>query len=58
MEAADIIQALEREFATLKGRFGVKSLGLFGSIARGDVLKGSLKPALRERILREVRNVA
>ena len=36
MDAADIIQTLEREFATLKDRFGVKSLGLFGSIARGD----------------------
>jgi len=96
MNAADIMQALEREFATLKDRFGVKSLGLFGSIARGEasprsdvdilvefhtpsfdhymdlkfyleerlgrsvdlVLKGSLKPALRERILREVRDVA
>ena len=96
MNAADIIQTLERELATLKVRFGVKSLGLFGSIARGDasprsdvdiwvefeapsfdhymdlkfyleerlgrpvdlVLKGSLKPALRERILREVRDVA
>ncbi len=96
MDATDIIQTLEREFATLKDRFGVKSLGLFGSIARGEasprsdvdilvefdtpsfdhymdlkfyleerlgrpvdlVLKGSLKPALRERILREVRDVA
>ena len=96
MNAADIIQTLEREFVTLKDRFGVKSLGLFGSIARGEasprsdvdilvefhtpsfdhymdlkfyleerlgrpvdlVLKGSLKPALRERILREVRDVA
>ena len=96
MNAADIIHALERELATLKDRFGVKSLGLFGSIARGEasprsdvdilvefhtpsfdhymdlkfyleerlgrpvdlVLKGSLKPALRERILREVRDVA
>ena len=96
MDATDIIQTLEREFAILKDRFGVKSLGLFGSIARGEasprsdvdilvefdapsfdhymdlkfyleerlgrpvdlVLKGSLKPALRERILREVRDVA
>ncbi len=96
MDAADIIQTLEREFVALRERFGVKSLGLFGSIARGDpsprsdvdilvefnapsfdhymdlkfyleerlgrpvdlVLKGSLKPALRERILREVRDVA
>ena len=96
MDAAEIIQTLEREFVTLRGRFGVKSLGLFGSIARGEasprsdvdilvefnapsfdhymdlkfyleerlgrpvdlVLKGSLKPALRERILREVRDVA
>ena len=96
MNATDIIQTLEREFAILKDRFGVKSLGLFGSIARGEasprsdvdilvefdapsfdhymdlkfyleerlgrpvdlVLKGSLKPALRERILREVRDVA
>ena len=96
MDAADIIQTLEREFVTLRERFGVKSLGLFGSIARGEasprsdvdilvefdapsfdhymdlkfyleerlgrpvdlVLKGSLKPALRERILREVRDVA
>ncbi len=96
MDAAEIIQALKREFATLRDKFGVKSLGLFGSIARGDpsprsdvdilvefnapsfdhymdlkfyleerlgrpvdlVLKGSLKPALRERILREVRDVA
>jgi len=96
MEAADIIKTLEREFANLKDRFGVKRLGLFGSIVRGEaspgsdvdilvefdapsfdhymdlkfyleerlgrpvdlVLKGSLKPALRERILREVRDVA
>ena len=96
MDAKNIIQTLEQESATLRKRFGVKSLGLFGSIARGDasagsdvdvlvefdapsfdhymdlkfyleerlgrsvdlVLKGSLKPALRERILREVRDVA
>jgi predicted nucleotidyltransferase len=96
MDAIDIVQTLKREFATLRSRFGVKSLGLFGSIARGEaspgsdvdilvdfdapsfdhymdlkfyleerlgrrvdlVLKGSLKPALRERILREVRDVA
>ena len=96
MNAADIIQTRELEFATLRKRFGVKNVGLFGSIARGDasprsdvdilvefdapsfdhymdlkfyleerlgrpvdlVLKGSLKPALRERILREVRDVA
>ena len=96
MNAADILPTLEQEFAILKDRFGVKSLGLFGSIARGDasprsdvdilvefdapsfdrymdlkfyleerlgrsvdlVLRGSLKPALRERILREVRDVA
>jgi predicted nucleotidyltransferase len=96
MNARDIIQTLEQEFKILKERFGVKSLGLFGSIARGDdsagsdvdilvefdtpsfdhymelkfyleellgrsvdlVLKGSLKPALRDRILGEVRDVA
>jgi len=96
MDAKNIIQTLEREFGTLRHRFGVKSLGLFGSIARGDaspgsdvdilvefdapsfdhymdlkfyleerlgrpvdlVLKGSLKPALRDRVLREVRDVA
>ena len=96
MDAITIIETLEREFETLRKEFGVKSLGLFGSIARGDasphsdidilvefdtpsfdhymdlkfhfekqfgrnvdlVLKGSLKPALRERILGEVRNVA
>lgn len=96
MDAISIVQILKREFATLRSRFGVKSLGLFGSIARGEaspgsdvdilvefkapsfdhymdlkfyleerlgrpvdlVLKGSLKPALRERILREVRDVA
>lgn len=96
MDAISIVQTLKREFATLRSRFGVKSLGLFGSIARGEaspgsdvdilvefnapsfdhymdlkfyleerlgrpvdlVLKGSLKPALRERILREVRDVA
>ena len=96
MHARNIIQTLERELETLKSRFGVKSLGLFGSIARGDasadsdvdilvefdapsfdhymelkfyleellgrsvdlVLKGSLKPALRDRILGEVRDVA
>lgn len=96
MDAKNIIQTLEQESARLRKRFGVKSLGLFGSIARGDaspgsdvdilvefdapsfdhymdlkfyleerlgrpvdlVLKGSLKPALRERILREVRDVA
>ena len=96
MDASNIVQTLGRELATLRERFGVKSLGLFGSIARGDaspgsdvdilvefdapsfdhymdlkfyleerlgrtvdlVLKGSLKPALRECILREVRDVA
>jgi len=96
MEAISIVQTLKRELATLRNRFGVKRLGLFGSIARGEaspgsdidilvefhapsfdrymdlkfyleerlgrpvdlVLKGSLKPALRERILREVRDVA
>jgi predicted nucleotidyltransferase len=96
MHARNIIQTLERELETLRSRFGVKSLGLFGSIARGDaspdsdidilvefdtpsfdhymelkfyleellgrsvdlVLKGSLKPALRDHILREVRDVA
>ncbi len=96
MDASTIVQTLKREFAILRSRFGVKSLGLFGSIARGEaspdsdvdilvefdapsfdhymdlkfyledrlgrsvdlVLKGSLKPALRERILREVRDVA
>ena len=96
MDASNIVQTLGRELATLRERFGVKSLGLFGSMARGEaspgsdvdilvefdapsfdhymdlkfyleerlgrpvdlVLKGSLKPALRERILREVRDVA
>jgi predicted nucleotidyltransferase len=80
----------------LKDRFGVRSLGFFGSIVRGEaspqsdidvlvefaipsfdhymelkfyledllgrpvdlVLKGNLIPSLRERILREVRDVA
>ena len=96
MDASEVIQVLGRESRNLRDRFGVKSLGLFGSMARGEassrsdvdilvefvapsfdhymdlkfyleerlgrpvdlVLKGSLKPALRERILREVRNVA
>ena len=96
MNATTIVQTLEREFATLKERYGVKSLGVFGSMARDDasphsdvdilvefdapsfdhymelkfyleerlgrpvdlVLKKCLKPALRERILREVQNVA
>jgi predicted nucleotidyltransferase len=96
MDAISIVRTLKSEFATLRSRFGIKSLGLFGSIARGDaspgsdvdilvefdtpsfdhymdlkfyleerlgrpvdlVLKGSLKPALRERILGEVRDVA
>jgi predicted nucleotidyltransferase len=96
MDASTVIQMLGRESGILRDRFGVKSLGLFGSLARGEassrsdidilvefdtpsfdhymdlkfyleerlgrpvdlVLKGSLKPALRERILREVRNVA
>jgi uncharacterized protein with HEPN domain len=35
MDAIDIVQALKAELATLRSRFGVKSLGLFGSIARG-----------------------
>ena len=86
MDAKYIIQMLEQESATLRKKFAVKSLGLFGSFARGDaspggdvdilvefdapsfdhymglkfyleerlgrsvdlVLKGSLKPALRE----------
>jgi predicted nucleotidyltransferase len=96
MDARSIIGRLESELATLKTRFGVKSLGVFGSVVRGEdlpgsdidilvefevtsfdhymdlkfyleellgrrvdlVLKGSLKPALRDRILREVRDVA
>ena len=36
MHARNIIQTLERELETLRSRFGVKSMGLFGSIARGD----------------------
>ena len=96
MDARSIIGRLESELETLKARFGVRSLGVFGSIVRGEdspdsdidilvefavpsfdhymelkfyledvlgrsvdlVLKGSLKPALRDRILREVRDVA
>jgi predicted nucleotidyltransferase len=96
MDARSIIGKLESEVTTLKRRFGVKSLGVFGSVARGEasldsdvdilvefdvpsfdhymelkfyledllgrtvdlVLKGSLKPALRDRILRETRDVA
>ena len=96
MDARSIIGRLRSEFVTLKTRFGVKSLGVFGSVVRGEdspgsdidilvefevpsfdhymelkfyleellgqtvdlVLKGSLKPALRDRILREVRDVA
>ena len=96
MDARSIVARLESELETLKTRFGVKSLGIFGSVVRGEdspgsdvdilvefevtsfdhymdlkfyledllgrtvdlVLKGSLKPALRDRILREVRDVA
>jgi len=92
----DILGKLGGEKDTLRLRFGVRSLGVFGSWARGEatagsdldllvefdtpsfdrymdlkfhledllevrvdlVLKGSLKPALRNRILREVREVA
>ena len=92
----DIIGKLEYENDALKRVYGVKSLGVFGSWARGEataasdldllvefdtpsfdrymdlkfhiedilqirvdlVLKGNLKPALRDRILKEVRDVA
>ena len=92
----NILRTLENEKDALKRRFGVKSLGVFGSWARDEataesdldllvefdsptfdrymdlkfhledllhvqvdlVLKGSLKPALRDRILKEVRDVA
>ncbi len=92
----DILGRLRGEKDALRRRFGIKSLGVFGSWARGEatagsdldllvefdtpsfdrymdlkfhledllevrvdlVLKGSLKPALRDRILREVREVA
>ena len=95
-EALAIIDRLRPELDTLKHRFGVRSLGLFGSIVRGDatrdsdvdilveftvpsfdnymdlkfhleeqlgrsvdlVLKTCLKPALRDRILEQVRDVA
>lgn len=96
MDSTSVIAKLESEIETLKQRFGVSSLGVFGSIVRGEaslksdvdilvefqaptfdrymdlkfyledllgrsvdlVLKGSLKPGLRDHILREVRNVA
>jgi predicted nucleotidyltransferase len=96
MDARSVMARLQSELATLKTRFRVKSLGVFGSIVRGEdspgsdidilvefevpsfdhymelkfyledlfgrsvdlVLKGSLKPALRDRILQEVRDVA
>lgn len=92
----DILRKLENERESLKRVYGVKSLGVFGSWARGEataasdldllvefdalsfdrymdlkfhiedllhvrvdlVLKGNLKPALRDRILKEVRAVA
>jgi hypothetical protein len=92
----DILRQLENEKEALKRVYGVKSLGVFGSWARGEataasdldllvefdalsfdrymdlkfhiedllhvrvdlVLKESLKPALRDRILKEVRDVA
>lgn len=92
----NILRTLENEKDVLKRRFGVKSLGVFGSWARDEataesdldllvefdsptfdrymdlkfhiedllhvqvdmVLKGSLKPALRDRILKEVRDLA
>lgn len=96
MDALSIIGTLETEIEALKATFGVRSLGVFGSIVRDEaspdsdvdilvefdtpsfdrymdlkfyledlldrpvdlVLKSSLKPALRDRILREVRDVA
>jgi hypothetical protein len=96
MDSRSVIAKLESEIETLKQRFGVSILGVFGSIVRGEVslesdvdilvefqvptfdrymdlkfhledllgrsvdlvLKGSLKPALRDHILREVCNVA
>lgn len=95
-ETQDILRKLQNERDALRRKFGVKSLGVFGSWARGEataasdldllvefdtpsfdrymdlkfhiedvfqvrvdlVLKGSLKPALRDRILKEVRDVA
>ena len=92
----DVLRKLKNERDTLRRVYGVKSLGVFGSWARGEenaesdldllvefdtpsfdrymdlkfhiedalgvrvdlVLKGSLKPALRDRILGEVRDVA
>ena len=92
----DVLRNLEHEKGPLKRVYGVKSLGVFGSWARGEataasdldllvefdalsfdrymdlkfhiedllhvrvdlVLKESLKPALRDRILKEVRDVA
>jgi len=96
MDSKLILRKLQAELPTLKRKFAVKSIGVFGSVIRGEdspdsdvdilvefdvpsfdhymelkfyledrlgrtvdlVLKGSLKPALRERILREVRGVA
>ena len=41
MDAGTVIQTLERELARPRDRFGVKSLGLFGSVARGDASPSS-----------------
>ena len=96
MNAESVLRTLRSEMDSLRNRYGIKSLGVFGSIVRGEdspqsdvdvlvefqtpsfdrymdlkfhleellgrtvdlVLEESLKPALRDRILREVRSVA
>jgi predicted nucleotidyltransferase len=57
-----VIQTLQKQEAALRQEFGVKSLLLFGSVARdeanstSDVDLGtpnSLKPCMRERVIGE-----
>lgn len=95
-QSEQILARIRPELSTLRKRYGVKRLGLFGSWARGEaspqsdvdllvefeknsfdaymgvkfhledrlgrpvdlVIRKSLKPLLRERVLREVQDVA
>jgi predicted nucleotidyltransferase len=95
-QTEQILARIRPELTTLRKRFGVKTLGLFGSWARGEaspqsdvdllvefektsfdaymgvkfyledhlgrpvdlVIRRSLKPSLRERVLQEVQDVA
>jgi predicted nucleotidyltransferase len=40
-ELSEVLQILRDHFPDLRKRYGVHSLAIFGSVARGDALKGS-----------------